>query len=250
MLQNLSTHMKTLSIIIPAYNEEKNILALLHEVKKVSLKQLGLIKEIIVVNDGSNDRTAEILKQENHIIVLTHKQNQGKGAAIRTGIKQAKGDIIIIQDADLEYNPDEYPELLKPILQDKAKVVYGSRYISGIQKRKNKDFLKKQHEKAYTMFYIGGRIITFITNLLYNANITDEATCYKVFTRDVINNINLDCRKFEFCPEITAKIRKKGYNILEVPISYNPRSVEEGKKIKFRDGFQAILTLFKYHFTD
>lgn len=242
--------MKTLSIIIPAYNEQKSILALLHEVKKVNLKQLGVRKEIIVVNDGSTDQTADLLAQEDDIKVITHRQNQGKGAAIRTGIQNAQGDILLIQDADLEYDPAEYPQLINPILQNKAKVVYGSRYISGIQQQRNRDFLKKQHEKAYTLFYVGGRIITFITNLLYGANITDEATCYKVFTSDVIKQIKLDCKKFEFCPEITAKIRKQGYNILEVPISYNPRSVEDGKKIKFRDGFQAILTLVKYHFND
>jgi len=240
--------MKTLSIIIPAYNEEKSILALLHEVKKVNLKNVGVQKEIIVVDDGSNDRTAEILAQEDNITVLTHTQNQGKGAAIRTGIKHATGDIILIQDADLEYEPNEYPDLLKPILSEKAKVVYGSRYINPTQTNRNKTFLKKHHEKAYPLFYFGGRFLTTLTNILYGAHITDEATCYKVFARDVIKNIKLDCRRFEFCPEVTAKVRKQGYNILEVPISYYPRSMQEGKKIKYRDGLHAIWTLLKYQF--
>ena len=237
---------KTLSIIIPAYNEEKSIEQILQRVKNVNLNRLGVKKEIIVVNDGSKDSTADLLNKQKDIIALHHTRNQGKGAAIRTGIKKATGDIMIVQDADLEYDPEEYPILLKPILKGKAKVVYGSRYLSKKQKTKNMDFLKKQHENAYTLFYLGGRLMTLITNMLYNANITDEATCYKVFTKDVLKQIKLECKKFEFCPEVTAKVRNKGYQILEVPISYYPRSVEEGKKIKFRDGLEAIWTLLKY----
>lgn len=237
---------KTLSIIIPAYNEEKSIEALLKKVKKVDLKKLGVQKQIIVVNDGSKDKTAEIINKQKDIIALHHAQNCGKGAAIRTGIKQATGDIIIVQDADLEYDPEEYKILIKPILSGEAKVVYGSRFISNTQKSRNISFLKKHHEKAYSMFYIGGRMITLFTNLLYNAHITDEATCYKVFAKEVLQQIKLNCTRFEFCPEVTAKVRRQGYRILEVPISYYPRSMEEGKKIKFRDGIQAVWTLLKY----
>ena len=242
--------LKKLSIIIPAYNEEKSIVELLNRVKNVNLEKLGLKKEIIVVNDGSKDATSKIISQQKGIIPVHHAKNHGKGAAIRTGIKHAKGDIIIVQDADLEYDPQEYALLLKPIVTGEAKVVYGSRFISTTQKSKNISFIKKHHEKAYTLFYVGGRLITIFTNLLYHARITDEATCYKVFTKSVLNNIHLTCKRFEFCPEVTAKVRKKGHHILEVPISYSPRSMEEGKKIKFTDGLQAVWTLIKYRLVD
>jgi len=237
---------KTLSIIIPAYNEEKSIEELLKKVKNVNLAGLGVKKEIIIVNDGSKDKTGCIIDKQKGIIAVHHTKNQGKGAAIRTGIKKATGDIIIVQDADLEYDPEEYPILIKPILQGKAKVVYGSRFISRQQTSRNANFLRKHHKDAYTLFYLGGRLLTAMTNLLYNTKITDEATCYKVFAKDVLKQIKLECKKFEFCPEITAKVSNQGYSILEVPISYYPRSVEEGKKIKFKDGIEAIWTLLKY----
>lgn len=239
--------MIALSIIIPAYNESQHISELLTRVKNVNLSKLNVEKEIIVIDDGSKDNTASIVETEHSdVILLKHPLNLGKGAAIRTGIARAAGDIILIQDSDLEYNPDEYPRLIKPLLNGEAHVVYGSRYLAIDQKRKNTDFLKKQHKKAYNIFYIGGRLLTTATNLLYGANITDEATCYKVFKKEVLNNIKLDCQRFEFCPEVTAKTIMAGYSIKEVPISYNPRRIEEGKKIKFKDGIECLKTLIKY----
>lgn len=243
--------MVTLSIIIPAYNEQQHISELLRQVKTVNLDKVHVQKEIIVVNDGSKDDTAKIVKtHHSDVILLSHPTNFGKGAAIRTGIAQATGDIILIQDADLEYDPREYSKLIKPLLNGEAHVVYGSRYLAQDQQRKNRDFLKKQHKKAYNFFYIGGRLLTIATNLLYRASITDEATCYKVFKKDVIKTMHLECEKFEFCPEVTAKTLKAGYTIKEVPISYKPRRIEEGKKIKFKDGIACLATLIKYRLVD
>lgn len=242
--------MRKLSIIIPAYNEERFIREILERVKKVDLKPLSLVKEIIVVDDGSKDSTAAIASRIKNIKLVKHAKNSGKGAAIRTGLKHATGDIILIQDADLEYNPAEIAKVVKPIVDGKASVVYGSRYLDPLQKSRNKLFLQKIHKNAYQLFYLGGRAITMITNLLYNARITDEATCYKAFRSDVIKGIKLKCSRFEFCPEVTAKVRKRGYKIMEVPITYTPRSFEEGKKIKMSDGIDAIWTLLKYRFFD
>lgn len=242
--------MQKLSIIIPAYNEERYIREILEKVKKVDLKHLNLVKEIIVVDDGSKDKTTAIAAKVNGIKLISHVKNSGKGAAIRTGLKHATGDIILIQDADLEYNPAEIAKVVKPIADGKAAVVYGSRYLDPIQKSRNKSFLRKVHRNAYQLFYLGGRAITAITNLLYNARITDEATCYKAFRADVIKSIRLRCNRFEFCPEVTAKVSKRGYKIIEVPITYMPRSFEEGKKIKMRDGIEAVWTLLKYRFFD
>ncbi len=242
--------MQKLSIIIPAYNEERFIREILERVKKVCLKPLGLVKEIIVVDDGSRDKTAFIAAKVRGVKLIRHVKNSGKGAAIRTGLKRATGDIILIQDADLEYNPAEIAKVVKPIVDGKAAVVYGSRYLDPLQKSRNKLFLQKIHKNAYQLFYLGGRAITMMANILYNARITDEATCYKAFRADVIKGIKLRCNRFEFCPEVTAKVRKRGYRIIEVPITYSPRSFEEGKKIKMSDGIDAIWTLLKYRFFD
>jgi len=239
---------KKLSIIIPSYNESKTIGELIDIIKKVDTKDIE--KEIIIVDDGSTDNTADIVKNIRGIKLIKHIKNQGKGAAIRTGIKYATGDIIIIQDADLEYDPNDYYKLIKPIIDGKTKVVYGSRFLSKIQKEKNINFLKIKHKKAYSLAYLGGRFLTHLANLLYRGNITDEPTCYKVFKTDVLKNINLKCKRFEFCPEVTAKVLKKGYKITELPIPYRPRSFEEGKKIKFRDGIEAVWALIKYKFVD
>ncbi len=242
--------MQKLSIIIPAYNEERFIREILERVKKVDLKPLGLVKEIVVIDDGSADKTAAIAAKIKGVKLVRHIKNSGKGAAIRTGLKHATGDIILIQDADLEYNPAEIAKVVKPIIDGKAAVVYGSRYLDPLQKSRNKTFLKKVHKNAYQLFYLGGRAITMMANLLYNARITDEATCYKAFKAEVIKGIKLRCSRFEFCPEVTAKVAKKGYRILEIPITYSPRSFEEGKKIKMRDGIEAVWTLLKYRFFD
>ena len=226
-----------LSIVIPVYNEEKTVKIIIDKVRKADIASVK--KEIVVVDDGSSDRTAEILSREQGIKLLKHGKNKGKGAAIRTGIKNATGDIIIIQDADLEYDPNDYMKLISPIMKGEASVVYGSRNLNS----KN-----KMHSKR--SFYIGGIILTMITNLLYNTKLTDESTCYKVFKRGIIKSINLECDRFEFCPEVTAKVAKKGIKILEVPITYTPRHFDEGKKIKWSDGVAAIQTLLKYRFSD
>ena len=226
-----------LSILIPVYNEEKTVEKLIKKVKKV---KLPIKKEIVVVDDKSTDKTLSILKKIKGIKLIEHKKNIGKGAAIKTAIKNADGEIIIIQDADLEYNPEDYNALIRPIIEKKEKVVYGSRVL-------------KKENRLYSSleFYIGGNFLTLLTNILYpSAHITDEPTCYKVFRADVLKSIKLKCKRFEFCPEVTAKILKKGIKIKEIPISYFPRTVKEGKKINWKDGFEAIWTLIKYRFKD
>jgi len=229
-----------LSVIIPVYNEEKTIRKVIDKVKKVKLKNIS--KEIVVVDDCSKDNTKNILKNINDISlkILFHKKNVGKGSAIKTGLKSSTGDIILIQDADLEYNPDEYEKLLKPIIEDKAKVVYGSRL----------DAIRKNIKNMYKLHYIGNLFLTLITNLLYGAKITDMETGYKVFRREVIKDINLKANRFDFEPEITAKILKKGYKIHEVSISFVGRKFKEGKKITWRDGIKAAYYLIKYRFVD
>ena len=231
-----------ISIIIPLYNEKGTIEELLKRINKVKLE-----KEVIIVDDYSTDGSREWLKnlKAKNTKKVFHDKNYGKGMAIRSGIKEVTGDIIIIQDADLEYDPNDYYELIKPIQEGKAEVVYGSRILGNLIKN-----MKSKHSQAYYEYYYGGRILTLLANLLYNAKITDEPTCYKVFKTYVLKNINLKCTKFEFCPEVTAKVKKKGYKIFEVPIAYYPRSIKEGKKIKFKDGFEAVWTLIKYRFVN
>jgi dolichol-phosphate mannosyltransferase len=227
-----------LSIVIPAYNEKNTILKIVERVKQVNLGKIE--KEIILVDDASRDGTTDIIKKikDNKIKKVFHEKNQGKGAAVRDGIKAATGEIVIIQDADLEYNPDEYNIVIKPILDKKAEVVYGSRALN------------KNNRYSYISFMIGGKIVTFFTNLLFFSHLTDEPTCYKTFKSDVIKKINITGNRFEWEPEVTAKILKKGIKIVEVPISYNPRDKKHGKKINWRDGLVAIWTLFKYRFSD
>jgi len=236
--------MKTLSIVIPVFNEENTVHELLNKVISVKLPK-GFIKEIIVIDDGSFDNTSKILKFfSKKITLITHTQNMGKGAAVRSGFKNIEGDYIIIQDADLEYDPEDFKKLLKPIIRGKSEVVYGTRLL---------DYPLKLWGKEKTILpshLIGNKLLTFFTNLLYRSNLTDMETCYKLFTKNVVESINLKSSGFDIEPEITAKILKKNIKILEVPIKVVPRTHKEGKKISWRDGFQAILTLIKYRFYD
>lgn len=230
---------KKLSILIPIYNEKETIQPLLEKIRNVSLESVGLKKEIIIVDDSSTDGTKDVLAAitDNNIEIYYHSKNSGKGTAIRTALQHATGDIVIIQDADLEYDPMDYIKLIRPIVLEETSVVYGSR------------ILKKSNQRHSGLsFYLGGLFITLFTNLLYHMRLTDEPTCYKVFKTDIIKGLNLTCKRFEFCPEVTAKIAKKGIKIHEVPISYYPRSKTKGKKIRWRDGLYAIWVLLKYRF--
>ena len=225
-----------LSVIIPTYNEEKTIEKILARVQAT-----GLVDEIVVVDDGSVDNTRNILKNldgTDNLRVILHERNQGKGAAVVTGIQQAGGDVLLIQDADLEYDPRDYPALLQPIEEELAEVVYGSRFLGG--------------PRRTAMFWhmVANKLLTLMTNILYNTILTDMETGYKVFCKEVVKDIKIHARGFDFEPEFTAKILKKRINIYEVPIRFAPRDYSEGKKIKIRDAFIAVWTLIKYRFVD
>ena len=233
-----------ISIIIPVFNERDTVFEVIRRILSVDFSSIGLKREVVIIDDGSTDGTQELLKRyqsknepANDIKVIFHEKNMGKGAAIRTGFAAASGEIFAIQDADLELIPEELPLLLSPIVEGKAKVVFGSRFgkkVKGIN--------------PSTLF--ANKIFTFFTNLLYGAQITDMMTCYKVMHRDVVKTFNLRSNRFDIEPEITAKICKSGYKIYEVPISYNPRKFTSGKKIAFGDSFSVIWALLKYRFFD
>lgn len=223
---------KVLSIVIPCYNEEGNIKALVNKVLEAPIKN----KEIIIVDDCSKDGTRSVLENEIKPLVskiLYHEVNQGKGAALRTGFQAATGDAVIIQDADLEYDPNDYPKVVTPIFEGNAKVVYGSRFL-------------RQKRKGYLANRIANWVLTAFSNLFTHQKITDMETCYKAFRRDIIQSIDIAENRFGFEPEITAKISKKKIRIHEVPISYYPRSNSEGKKIGFKDGLRALYVIWRY----
>ncbi|MCC6219740.1 MAG: glycosyltransferase family 2 protein [Deltaproteobacteria bacterium] len=227
---------KGLSVIIPVYNEKTSIAEVIARVKKINLA-----RQIIVVDDGSSDGTREVLENlgaQDNLTIKYHKKNAGKGAAIRTGLAEVTGDIILIQDADFEYDPRDYYKLLAPILEGLADVVFGSRFLGG------------PHRVLFFWHYVINRLLTFLSNMLTNLNLTDMEVGYKVFKREILQGIVIKSDRFNFEPEITAKVAKKRARIYEVPISYAGRTYEEGKKIGVRDGLEALWTIFKYRFVD
>ena len=223
-----------LSVVIPVYNEAATIAALIGRVQAVDVP-----KEIIVVDDGSNDGTRQVLKElegrYDNLRVILQLKNQGKGAALRVGFKQATGDFVLVQDADLEYDPTDYPVLLKPLIEGKADVVYGSRFLT-----------TKEHRVLFFWHSVGNQVLTLISNMFTNLNLTDMETGYKVFRRDIIQSIRLEQNRFGFEPEITVKISRMKLRIYEVGISYSGRTYEEGKKIGWRDGIKALWCILKY----
>lgn len=229
---------KVLSVVMPVYNERETVSRIIAKVLA-----LDFVKEVIVVDDGSTDGTRELLREaafDGRVRVFFHEKNRGKGAALRTGFGHAAGEIMTIQDADLEYDPNEFAELIKPIREGMADVVYGSRLSGGKPQRVHLFWHK-----------VGNNFLTFLTNLLYNTTLTDMETCYKMFRREVIGTIRIDSDDFSVEPELTAKICKnKQWRIYEIPISYYGRSYSEGKKITWKHGFSALWTLLKYRFTD
>jgi glycosyltransferase involved in cell wall biosynthesis len=226
---------KTLTVITPVYNERSTVAEIIRRMRAV---ELPLVLQIIVVDDGSSDGSDKVLGalEDSTVRVIHHPVNQGKGAAVRTGLAEAHGDLILIQDADLEYDPNDWPRLLEPILRGKARVVYGSRFTG---ERKN----------MLPMHWIGNRMLSLVTNVLYSSTLSDMETCYKLFDAQVLEGITIVSDKFEFEPEITAKVLRRGHRIYEVPISYAGREPDEGKKITWRDGFGAVRALVKFRFT-
>ncbi len=224
-----------LSVIVPVYNERVTVAEVIRRIRAV---ELPVDVEVIVVDDCSTDGTDKVLSAlgDSTVRILRHDVNQGKGAAIRTAMTSVRGDLLLIQDADLEYDPEDWPSLLNPILRGKAKVVYGSRFTG-------------QRKNMMPLHWVGNRFLSLVTNILYSSTMSDVETCYKLFDRRVLEGITIESNKFDFEPEITAKVLRRGYRIYEVPISYAGREVSEGKKITWRDGVGALRALIKYRFT-
>jgi glycosyltransferase involved in cell wall biosynthesis len=233
-----ASKLRKLSVIVPVFNERNTLVEIVRRMRIVELPD-GVEREIIVVDDGSDDGTRDVLKQlgDSTVRVVLHERNEGKGAAVRTGIRHATGDYVLVQDADLEYDPEDWPKLVKPVLAGKARVVYGSRFTG---ERRNMLFLH----------WVGNRALSLLTNILYNTTLSDMETCYKLVDKSILDGMELHARRFEFEPEVTAKILKRGIRIYEVPISYTGREFHEGKKITWKDGITALWTLVKYRFRD
>lgn len=225
---------QTISVVIPVFNEVGTISEILRQVRAV---EIPYGRDIVVVDDASTDGTRDILAHEaaSHpdTRVFYHEENRGKGAAVRTGLRQARGDVVVIQDADLEYDPRDFPRLLRPIEEGRSQVVYGSRFLG-------------EHKAMYFWHSLGNKLLTLTTNILFDTTLTDMETCYKVFSAEAIRGLKLNSDRWGFDPEITAKVLKRGYRIYEVPIAYNGREFWEGKKISWQDGFTVLLTLLRY----
>jgi glycosyltransferase involved in cell wall biosynthesis len=230
--------LRKLSIVVPVFNERNTLVEIVRRMRAVELPD-SIEREIIVVDDGSDDGTRDVLQQlgDSTVRVILHERNRGKGAAVRTGFANATGEYVLVQDADLEYDPEDWPKLLNPVLRGRTRVVYGSRFTG---ERRNMLF----------MHWVGNRFLSFVTNVLYNTTLSDMETCYKLVDRGLLDELSLSADRFDIEPEITAKILKRGVRIYEVPISYAGREFDEGKKITWRDGFAALWTLLKYRFRD
>jgi len=225
-----------LSVIMPVYNEEDTVREIVSRVR-----EMDQVYELVIVDDGSQDGTQAILQELSSlpgVRVITHEHNQGKGAAVVTGFKAARGDVFIVQDADLEYDPQDYGKLLKPLMAGQCDVVYGTRFATA------------KVQKTFLLNFLANKFLTWVTNVLYRSKLTDMETCYKVFRRELVANMTIQARRFEFEPEFTAKLLKQGVKVVEVPISFDPRGYSRGKKITAWDGVVALWTLIKYRFVD
>lgn len=234
-----------LSIVMPVYNEEKTVTEILKRVKNIELP--GIQKQIIIVNDGSTDKTHQLIKKEignsKNVIYLDQKENKGKGSAVKKGLEYANGDYVIIQDADLEYDPENYENLIKPVLQKKTKIVYGTRL------NRLPNLKRDENNINFLLHYMGNRMLSLLVSILYGQWITDMETCYKLFPKYALDNIHINAKGFEFEPEITTKFLRQGFHILEIPITTNPRGYHEGKKLQtIPDGIKALKTIIYYRF--